>query len=414
MTMDMKRLIYILLAAFSLTSCLKDAKEGDFSDDSISGSITVQIVAPEGQSVDMEGMDVVFSDASSGLTYKAVADASGKATARVAYGNYVASTESKIALSGGKTAIYNGSTDRIKVTPDNSVISDYNLTLNYSQTSQIVIKELYYTGCTNPETGKNYIKDSYFILYNNSADVAYLDSLCVGVAYPYNAPTDGKLSDWVKPGTSELRDSIPSACMGWMFQGTGNSIPLQPGEEVVVSLNAIDHTTICSTSVDLGRSNYYAMYDAANTPSQSAPNPGVNTLECFWKTGTSRAFVISISSPAIFIYTMGGKSKEQFILDSKAVNPNSPGNRNNDVLLIDKNLVVDGLECLISQSQTKRLRSEIDNGFAMIKEGGGSGKSVHRKVDEEATAAAGGRIVYQDTNNSSNDFEVRDYPTLKK
>ena len=156
------------------------------------------------------------------------------------------------------------------------------------------------------------------------------------------------------------------------------------------------------------------MYDAANTPAQSAPVPGVKTLECFWKTGTSRAFVVSISSPALYIYTMGGKSKEQFILDTKAVNPNSPGNRNNDVLLIDKNLLVDGVECLISSSQTKRLRPEIDNGSVIIKEGGGAGKSVHRKIDAEATAAAGGRIVYQDTNNSSNDFEVRDIPTLKK
>lgn len=411
----MKRLLYILLAVSSLTSCLKDAKEKDFRDDAISGSITVQIVAPQGQSVNMDGMNVIFSDASSGLTYEAVADASGKATARVAYGSYIASTESKIALSGGKTAIYNGSTERIKVTPDNSVVSDFNLNLNYSQTSQIIIKEFYYTGCINPKTGKNYtLKDTYFSLYNNSGDVAYLDSLCVGVVFPFNAPLNGGLSDWVKPGTSELRDSIPTASMSWMFNGTGKSIAIQPGEEVIVCLNAINHIPICSTSIDLSNPNYYAMYDAANTPAQSAPVPGVKTLECFWKTGTSRAFVVSISSPALYIYTMGGKSKEQFILDTKAVNPNSPGNRNNDVLLIDKNLIVDGVECLISSSQTKRLRPEIDNGSVIIKEGGGAGKSVHRKIDAEATAAAGGRIVYQDTNNSSNDFEVRDIPTLKK
>ncbi len=411
----MKRLLYILLATASLTSCLKDAKEGDFGDDSISGSITVQIIAPEGKSVSFEGMNVAFSDASSGLTYSAVADASGRATARVAYGSYIASTESKIALSGGKTVIYNGSTDRIKVTPDNSEVNNYSLNLNYSQTNQIVIKEFYYTGCKNPETGKNYtLKDTYFSLYNNSGDIAYLDSLCVGIAYPFNAPLNGKLTDWVKPGTSELRDSIPTASMSWMFNGTGKSIPINPGEEVIVCLNAINHIPICSTSVDLSKKEYYAMYDAANTPAQSAPAPGVSTLECFWKTGTSRSFVVSITSPALYIYTMGGKSKEQFILDTKTVNPNSPGNRNNDVLLVDKNLIIDGVECLISAGQTKRLRSEIDNGSIIIQEGGGSGKSVHRKVDVKATEEAGGRIVYQDTNNSSNDFEVRDFPTLKK
>ncbi|NCC46613.1 MAG: DUF4876 domain-containing protein, partial [Bacteroidia bacterium] len=42
----------------------------------------------------------------------------------------------------------------------------------------------------------------------------------------------------------------------------------------------------------------------------------------------------------------------------------------------------------------------------------GQGQSIHRKIDEAATAAAGGRIVYMDTNNSSNDFEVRSQVSL--
>ncbi|MDD4492319.1 MAG: DUF4876 domain-containing protein, partial [Bacteroidales bacterium] len=44
--------------------------------------------------------------------------------------------------------------------------------------------------------------------------------------------------------------------------------------------------------------------------------------------------------------------------------------------------------------------------------GSGTGETVHRKIDAVATAAAGGRIVYMDTNNSSNDFEVKSKPSL--
>jgi hypothetical protein len=42
------------------------------------------------------------------------------------------------------------------------------------------------------------------------------------------------------------------------------------------------------------------------------------------------------------------------------------------------------------------------------------GKTIHRVVDEEATSNAGGRIVYKDTNNSSNDFYVRASQSIKE
>ncbi|MDD2420007.1 MAG: DUF4876 domain-containing protein, partial [Bacteroidales bacterium] len=101
---------------------------------------------------------------------------------------------------------------------------------------------------------------------------------------------------------------------------------------------------------------------------------------------------------------------EEFVADTYTQNPKY-SNSNFNVLMVDKNLVLDGLECFRSVTDTKRLRPEVDNGFALI-EGAGQGQSIHRKIDEAATAAAGGRIVYMDTNNSSNDFEVRSQVSL--
>ena len=54
---------------------------------------------------------------------------------------------------------------------------------------------------------------------------------------------------------------------------------------------------------------------------------------------------------------------------------------------------------------------ELITDFAMIS-GLGQGQKYHRKVDNEETEKTGGRIVYMDTNNSSNDFEVIPHPTL--
>ena len=54
----------------------------------------------------------------------------------------------------------------------------------------------------------------------------------------------------------------------------------------------------------------------------------------------------------------------------------------------------------------KRLPASIDAGFNYI-EGTYTGKSVRRKEAETVN----GRKVLQDTNNSTNDFEVLDTPT---
>jgi len=403
---NIKTLILLIASGIYVSGCMKDLKNDDFSDDAISSTITLTVKMPTGYNYPTEGLPVYFVDPSSGLKFCDTTDAAGVATIRVPHGAYVATTETKHSASGGIVYIFNGTSEKIRVTPKDPKNVSSTLNLNVSKAGQIVIKEFYYGGCMNPATGKSYSNDKYFILYNNSGEVAYLDSLCLGVVDPYNAPTSGKVSNWVKPGTTELRDSVPVTTMAWMFPGTGTSHPLQPGEQVVVSLNAIDHTTACATSVNLGKPGYWAAYDPVLTTLQTTPNAGVNLLVGYWKVGTSKAWTISALSPAIILYTMGGKTPERFVADTYTWNPGYATNRNFDCLMVDKNLVIDGLECFRESTDSKRLRPEIDNGYTKT-DGSGQGQSVHRKIDAQATIAAGGRIVYMDTNNSSNDFEKR-------
>lgn len=406
--------INIALALFlviSLSGCLESMKDDKFTDEAISSTIKVQVTMPTGYNYPVQGLTVKLNDPSSGLQFSGVTNASGIAEIRVAYGNYFATAETKHAESGGVIYIFNGTSGKIRTTPKDPTLIETALPLQVSKSGQIVIKEFYYGGCFDIPTNKSYSKDQYFILYNNTGETAYLDSLCVGVAAPYNAPTSGKLSNWVKPGSSELRDSVPLISFGWMFPGTGTDNPLGPGEQVVVSLNAINHTSTISASVNLGVTNYWAMYDPVNTKGQSTPNAGVKLMKNFWKNGTASSMVVSTSGPALFIFTMGGKTAAQFITSTYTDDPVSSSTIN-DCLLVDKNLVIDGVECFRDVTDSKRLRPEVDNGFA-ITDGSGQGQSVHRKVDLAATAEAGGRIVYMDTNNSSNDFAKKSPVSLK-
>lgn len=398
--------------SFALSGCLKDLRDSDFLDENLSSTINIEVKIPQGYNYSLEGLVIKLNDPSTGRLFEGVTNANGVASIKVAHGTYIATTDSKKTEAGGTILIFNGTTGQIRVTPlDASTISQ-DLSLNVSRTGQIVIKELYFGGRVNPNTGKKYANDQYVILYNNSSEIAYLDSLCIGVADPWNALTKGAVSHWSKPGSSELRDSVPNVGIGWMFPGNGRTNALQPGEEIVISTNAINHLTSVPSSVDLSKPGYWALYDAILTSSQSVPEPGVKLLEGFWKVGSAKSYIISQLSPALFIYSLGGKTTAKFVEDTYTWNPKY-SNRNFDVLMIDKNSVLDGVECFRDVTDTKRLRPEIDNGFAMI-DGSGQGQSIHRKIDEVATAAAGGRIVYMDTNNSSNDFEIREVASLLK
>ncbi len=400
----MKKLniLLVILLTISLSGCLESMKEEQFTDEAISSTVKIRVSMPTGYNYSVQGLNVKLSDPTSGLVFQGTTDVQGIASIRVAYGNYIATTETKFAEAGGMIYIFNGTSAKIRISPQDPSLIESTLPLNFSKSGQIIIKEFYYGGCFDIPTNKSYAKDQYFILYNNSDQTAYLDSLCVGVSSPYNAPTSGKLSQWVKTGTSELRDSVPLISFGWMFPGNGTDHPLAPGAQVVISLNAINHSATISASVNLGVTGYWAAYDPVNTKGQSTPDAGVNLLKNFWKNGSATSWVVSQLSPALFIFTLGGKTAAQFVTSTYTDDP-STSSTISDCLMVDKNLVLDGVECFRDVTDSKRLRPEIDNGFIKT-DGSGQGQSVHRKVDLAATAAAGGRIVYQDTNNSSSDF----------
>jgi hypothetical protein len=282
--------VFILITLLSVSACMKSVKEDQFSDDSLSSVLKIAVQMPQGFNYTTQGLTISLSDPSSGLKFSGVTDNSGIATIRVAHGTYIATTQVSHSESGGVIYIFNGTTEKIRVTPKDPALINTNLSLNVSKAGQIVIKEFYYGGCFDVATNKSYSKDQYFILYNNTGETAYLDSLCVGIIDPYNAPTSGKTSQWVKKGSTEIRDSLPATGMGWMFPGTGKDNPLPPGGQIVVSLNAINHNATVSASVDLGKAGYWAIYDAIMTKNQSVPNAGVNLLKGFWKVGTATSY----------------------------------------------------------------------------------------------------------------------------
>lgn len=175
-----------------------------------------------------------------------------------------------------------------------------------------------------------------------------------------------------------------------------------------MAINAVNHEQRASHSVNLAVADY-AFWDADLTK-EEVPAPGVVPLLKFWKEGTSTAFSVSQTGPAMILFKIKGTSATEYAGDPGNLmkDPAKP-NLNTRYLMIPSDWVIDGVECVISRAQAnKRLTTNVDAGFIFM-ENQNEGLAVVRKIE----SVEGGRIIYRDTNNSSEDFEVKP-ASLKK
>jgi hypothetical protein len=90
-----------------------------------------------------------------------------------------------------------------------------------------------------------------------------------------------------------------------------------------------------------------------------------------------------VADPANFMTTPGSTSSTKYFL-------------------VDKSMVVDAVEIVQADpsKRYKRLPAELDAGYTYLDGGTYCSKSVRRK----ANLIVGGRVIYKDTNNSTEDF----------
>jgi len=430
----MKRLAYLLIGAlFFCASCTDNDKE-----EYKTYAVAIQLVYPDGSELSaVEGVPVKLKS-STGTIFDATTSASGKAEFTVPAGIYEASASEQRAIEG-YAYILNGIKSGITVTDTWVDGTSVELSLTESKTGQIVIKELYIGGCQS-----NYQYDKYVILYNNSGQPATLENLCFGIALPLNAHAtnynyvDGELS-------YKTEGFNPAGYAIWHFQ---NTLTLQPGEQVVVAIyGAIDHTTTYDYSVNLANASYYAMYDTEDfssttyypTPSELIPSSHYLLAE---KYGQGTAWAIGNFGPGLFLFSTKNTTPAAFAGESSTNPWYNAGNPTlaNLCLKVPNEWILDAVEVFSAPNlanSKKRLTDAIDAGYTVFTKDLGhtsyrnvdktateaieanAGKIVYgysddpSGIDAEASLKAGARIVYKDTNNSTNDFHERSQSSLR-
>ena len=249
----------------------------------------------------ISGIKVSVSDAASTYVLEESTDASGMVVFKLLPGSYSVSS-THVTSENGMRLSYTGTTN-ITVSPE-SQNKPFYLPMQKVESRQVIIKELYFGGCNNPETNKGYTNDAYVILYNNSDVEADASDVVFGFLAPYNGHGSNKYRGEDGNLIYENESWIPSYGAIWWFCA---QVKIPAWSQIVVAIfGAIDHTATVSTSVNLSDPAYYWMSNSGITQytnNKYTASDAIATnhyLSCYPFT-QGNAWAMSNSSPAFFI-----------------------------------------------------------------------------------------------------------------
>lgn len=288
----------------------------------------------------------------------------------------------------------------------------------------LVFKEIYYTGfsytpidpttgkpAVDPETGQEattqYFRDQFYEIYNNSTEVAYADSLCIAtIVYAnYNYSI---IYDW----PIENKEQYVFASVIWQIPGEGNTYPIQPGESIIISQWGTNHKaqnlTEGNAPVDLSGAEFEAVEKETTFAGiVLTDNPAVNMKRAVNALGyTPPQWLTPVSGAGYILFKPSKPLKDENYLI--ATNADFAG-KAREVLISD---VIDAVQSVSDETGMMHI------GLPQILDAGGIwcsgnyvGESIARKIKE---TRPDGTIVYQDSNNTTNDFEVKKDPQLRR
>lgn len=274
------------------------------------------------------------------------------------------------------------------------------LELEVSSLSSLIFKEIFYAGTKYEAvsgTQTNYFYEQFYEIYNNSDEVVYLDSLCISNVYPTSgvpAEFDPSLSDYL------FGMSV------WMIPGTGNDVPLQPGKSIVIALSARNHKEVSQSLLDLSSADYETYVEKLDG-STPLDYPAPNLEPVFWTQSSSvKQWLTSVMGSGMAIY------KLNYPFDPNDTAKPLNATNNTIYVKIPKSAIIDAVDCLKDDTKykEKRFPASLDAGYATVL-ATYNGKSISRKVLQ---TTSDGRVIFQDTNNSSEDFEIQDTPQIRR
>lgn len=382
----MKKTLLIASVLFLFVSCFKEPEYHSYQ-----VKLTIDFGTDFLQEY-KEGAKVVLFSQLKGNTIEMNTDADGKIQFSSVESGFYSITVLHSFSSEGRVFYYTGMknievfgnvTDSIKV--------------NVSTSSAFVIKEIYYSGSTTL-AGKPYSADQYLEIFNNTDKIQYADGISVLEHESYG---NGE-NFW-----ANKKDTIVVK-MIWTIPGNGKQVPVLPGKSILLAQDAINHRDDPNgnplSPVNLGNADfefYVLKQPEADLNSTAVPNL-VEDLFVF--RGNDVVLHVAGGS-ALAIAKIPGKTdvdRKEYIAENLVGKASASGSNTTYFAKIASEYVLDAVEVVQDEAHAiyKRFPPQLDAGYTYVASGSGSGKCIRRKVKE----ITNGRVVYKDTNNSTEDF----------
>lgn len=401
----MKKRVYNILSfvacclalGLSTLSCI------DYEDVTEPLSLTVQLKMPDEftQGTDFEGHEIFLK--LNGTTLTAVTDANGVAqfkdiipdvydlstTWEISEADYEKLTGEKVK---GQGCTVSGSLNAQLVAENGMVLV---LPTFVAVKRDIVIGKIASAG-SKDINNRTYMAGKYMELYNQSTDSVDISGLYIGLL-DSTSPQPFTLDNLHEV----YADSV--VVVKQVFRIPAGSKPVAPGQAVILTNSATDHSDVDSLEYDLRSADF----EAKDSTGRTMNNPETPALISVYSSsgGTNATLNLVQGGPCgVIIFRT-----DEAISSWKTTYAYGKTSGTIIYLLVPKRVILDGVDYLKNKPtgidiSTKRLHSDIDAGYTNINAyNGWTGEVVYRRT---AKVLPSGQKVLMDTNNSSEDFKV--------
>lgn len=345
--------------------------------------VKIMLEAPESTTLSLAKLPIVVKNLATAKTDTVFTDAQGGVTAKLEYGLYDFTVNTSNAADTLLEKNLAAAMTNVRI---DEQAEEVKLSLTVSASSNTwVIKELYFAGSKNPTNGKGYFNDQYIEIYNNSDKTLYADGLCIGATRQYsNMP----FLFWNKG----LPERVATDFI-YQVPGNGTQHPVAPGTSIVIAQQGLNHKAINPGSVDLSKATFEWFDD--NT--QDVDVAEVPNMKSFFKAFAMIQIIHNRGGAQVFIF----KSDKPWGKLAAEMADSVQGYRGMMYgYFVPTRCIIDGVATGPKEGLVSRpLPVSVDAGNTFITNTY-TGLAVRRKQKE----VVNGRIVLQDTNNSTDDF----------
>ncbi|MDR0954273.1 MAG: DUF4876 domain-containing protein [Rikenellaceae bacterium] len=280
------------------------------------------------------------------------------------------------------------------------------ITLIPSLPGSILFKELYYAGSRTPSNG-TYRNDNFYSIYNNSLSPIEINDLYIGMVENFGGIGEsGPL--WPGEETGSYKHVYVKSA--WKIVAGSDPVVMQPGQTVVIATMAAPHNRDAqynlNSPVDLSGADYEAYSNDPQNSYVDFPAPNMRlafwpNYSYLWRMGVfGQGMVLITATPEEFesfeVLPLPEAFQDPFEDEEYWFCKKVPLAYVSDAVDLIQNPTV---------TNTKRFPPTLDAGYATV-----SGTYVSKSVIRKVRETIGEVTIYQDTNNSTEDFRVNETP----